>query len=200
MSKIEQGGMSKAEQLENLFGGYRKEFEGEPLVFGSGNADSPIVLVGEAPGKDEVRLLQPFVGPAGKNLSEFLGLLGLSRESIYITNVIKYRLSRVNAKTGRVVNRPAAKEDVEKNREYLRKELEIISPGYIVTLGNVPLKAVTGDKKITVGSVHGQALKGAAGSKECILFPLYHPASILYNRSLKDEYINDIHKLAELLK
>lgn len=187
--------MSKSEQLNILYEDYKKEFAGEEIVLGDGNVDSSLLLIGEAPGKDEVRLARPFVGMAGKNLSEFLEVLGMDRESIYITNAIKYRLSKVNPQTGRVVNRPASKEEINSNRQYLLKEIEIINPRYIVTLGNVPLKAITDDHNISIGTVHGELKTVPISGKEYSLFPLYHPASIIYNRNLKDIYINDIKKL-----
>jgi len=189
--------MSKSEQLEELYREYKKEFEGKEIVTGDGNVDADILLIGEAPGKDEVRLAKPFVGMAGKNLSEFLELLGVKREGIYITNAIKYRLSTINPQTGRAVNRPASKEEIDRNREYLLREIEIISPRYIVTLGNVPLKSVTHDYGISIGSVHGEMKAVSISGREYFLFPLYHPASIIYNRKLKSVYIDDIKKLRE---
>jgi len=155
--------------------------------------------VGEAPGKDEVRLSKPFVGAAGKNLSEFLEMLDIDRESIYITNAIKYRLSKINSKTGRTINRPATKEEINLNREYLLKEIDIIKPEYIVTLGNVPLKSVMSDYNINIGDVHGKLMTVTVHSITLNLFPLYHPASVIYNQSLKKVYFEDIQKLKEIL-
>lgn len=191
--------MSKSEQLNILYEEYKKQFQGEEIVLGDGNADSRLVLIGEAPGKDEVRLLKPFVGMAGKNLTEFLEILGLGRESIYITNAIKHRLSKVNSDTGRVANRPATKEEIKNNRGYLLKEISIIKPEFVVTLGSVPLKAVTGEYDISMGSVHGKLKELELSGAAYKLFPLYHPASIIYNRSLKDVYINDIKKLKDIV-
>lgn len=152
-------------------------------------------MIGEAPGRDEVRLSRPFVGKAGKHLGEFLEQLGVERDSIYITNAIKFRLSKTDPKSGRISNRPATRDEINENRPYLLKEIEIIKPAIIVTLGNVPLRAVTGDFGINIGSTHGKisTLNILDGSYR--LFALYHPASIIYNRSLKDTYINDINKL-----
>lgn len=190
--------MSKSEQLNILYEEYKKQFQGEEIVLGDGNADSRLVLIGEAPGKDEVRLSKPFVGMAGKNLTEFLEILGLGRESIYITNAIKHRLSKVNPGTGRVANRPATKEEIKNNRGYLLKEISIIKPEFVVTLGSVPLKAVTGEYDISMGPVHGELKELELSGAAYKLFPLYHPASIIYNRSLKDVYINDIKKLRDI--
>lgn len=191
--------MEKKYAINDLYKEYKSEFEGEEIVLGEGNLDAKLLLIGEAPGKDEVRLSRPFVGMAGKNLDEFLDIIGIERESIYITNAIKYRLSKVNPKTGRVVNRPATQEDINKNREFLIREIEIIMPEYIATLGNVPLKAVTNRNDITIGEVHGNIMPINLQGREYKLYPLYHPASTIYNRSLKDAYIKDIRKLSDLL-
>ena len=185
--------------LEAVYTEYRKECEGKEIVVGDGNVNAELLLIGEAPGKDEVRLGKPFVGMAGKNLSEFLEILGLSRDSIYITNVIKYRLSKLNEKSGRVVNRPALPQEIRQNQNYLKKELTIIKPQYIVTLGNVPLRAVTDKMDYTIGEMHGKTHKIMIQDHEYNLFALYHPASVIYNRSLKDTYIEDIQKLKSII-
>ena len=111
--------MIKAELIKKLYEEYMEHFPGKEIVLGEGNINAQLLLIGEAPGKDEVKLLKPFVGVAGKNLSEFLDILKIGREEIYITNAIKYRLSETNAKTGRIVNRPALKEEIEQNRATL---------------------------------------------------------------------------------
>jgi len=191
--------VAKTEELAELYREYEAEFRGEEIVLGDGNEDSFLLLVGEAPGKDEVRLGKPFVGAAGKNLAEFLELLGIGRESVYITNAIKHRLSRVNGKTGRIVNRPATVEEINKNRRYLLKEVDIIKPRYIVTLGNVALRAITGDQGMSVGQVHGRINNVNVLGREYNLYPLYHPASIIYNRSLKDVYTEDVVRLKQIL-
>ena len=80
--------MSKSERLNNLYDLYKKEFDGEEIVLGDGNVESGLILIGEAPGKEEVLNSKPFVGTAGKNLAKFLDKLGLRREDIYITNAI----------------------------------------------------------------------------------------------------------------
>jgi uracil-DNA glycosylase family 4 len=192
--------MSKEKELSSLYKEYKELFKGEEIVLGDGNIDARLMLVGEAPGKDEVRLGKPFVGMAGKNLNEFLALLGIDRKDIYITNAIKYRLFKINPLTGRVVNRPATKDDISRNRGYLLKEISIIDPMYIVTLGNVPLKAlVDGHSRMTIGKVHGKLKTIVLSGNEYRLFPLYHPASIIYNKALRDIYVGDIKKLKELI-
>lgn len=190
--------MLKQELLKNLYVEYSKQFHGKEIVLGSGNIECKLLLIGEAPGKDEVRIGKPFVGTAGKNLSEFLDIIKLKREEIYITNAIKYRLSEVS-KTGRLVNRPAKKEEISENREYLLKEISIINPEYIVSLGNVPLKSVTGDYNASIGSVHGALLTVMIFNKEYGLIPLYHPASVIYNQSLRAVYKSDIENMRNMI-
>lgn len=191
--------MSKLELIKQLYNRYTEAFANEEIVLGEGNIDAKLLLIGEAPGKDEVKLSKPFVGAAGKNLSEFLSILKIDREAIYITNAIKYKLSKTNDKTGKVVNRPALREEIDQSKEFLLQEIKIIDPLYIVTLGNVPLKSVTGDNNITIGTVHGTTAKVSLLNKEYNLFPLYHPASIIYNRGLKEVYLKDIESLRTLI-
>ena len=165
-----------------------------PLVFGEGKINADILLCGEAPGKDEVAQGRPFVGKAGANLSEFLCFLGLKREDIYITNAVKYRPFKVSEK-GTVSNRTPSLKELFSERESLLKEIGIVAPKIIVTLGNSPLRSVTGDKKEVIGDVHGSIIK----SGEYSIFPLYHPASIIYNRSLKEVYLSDLAELKNVI-
>ncbi len=178
--------------LEQLCCEYVQEFKDKEMVLGHGCLDSPIVIIGEAPGKDEVKQGKPFVGAAGKNLNEFIEVLEISRDDLYITNAIKYRLGRLNPKTGRIVNRPATMKDIKENQKWLHKEIQLLKPQIIVTLGNVPLKAITNNFGISIGDMHGTLHECNLSGKVYKLFPLYHPASIIYNRSLKDVYQQDM--------
>ncbi|NMB33621.1 MAG: uracil-DNA glycosylase [Clostridium sp.] len=191
--------MPKSEKLNELYMTYRKVFDAEDIVLGDGNINSRMVLVGEAPGREEVQQGKPFVGAAGKNLMEFLNRLEVKRENIYITNTIKYRLSKVNTDTGRIINRASTKKEIEENRGYLLKEINIIRPEFIITLGNTPLYAISG-RNIKIGDVHGKIQKIDVLGIEYKLFPLYHPASIIYNRKLKVVYYEDIEKLREITR
>lgn len=184
----------KKEKLENLEIECRQE-SSEPIVFGEGNSEAKLVLVGEAPGAKEVELGRPFVGQAGKNLDEFLEILELKREDIYITNVVKIRPYKISEKTGRKSNRPPSKDEIAKFRRYMEEEIHTIQPKVVVTLGNVPLKSVSGDQKITIGEFHGEAIE----KEGYYIFPLYHPASIIYRQELKKTYIEDLHKLKEFI-
>lgn len=187
--------MQKEKEYEKIKNSCLGESE-ETVVFGEGNLNAQIVLVGEAPGSKEVELKKPFVGQAGKNLDEFLDTVQLKREDIYITNVVKIRPYRINEKTGRKVNRPPNKEEIEKYSKVLFKELDVIKPRLIVTLGNVPLKTLTNNKNIKVSEAHGEVIK----VKEKTIFSLYHPAAVIYNRKLKDVYLKDLVKLKDYVK
>ncbi len=170
--------------------------EDKPLVLGEGKEDVPVLmLVGEAPGETEVLKRRPFVGKAGKNLDEFLTLARLNREDIFVTNTVKIRPTE-KGPTGRTRNRAPNKEELSLFVPWLLKEIQAVRPRALVTLGNVPLKALT-DGKTTVGGCHGQWLESRAGVP---LFALYHPASIIYRRALAPVYEQDVLTLAETLK
>lgn len=170
--------------------------EEEGMVFGEGNIHCKLMLVGEAPGAKEIELGRPFVGQAGKNLDEFIEILNIQREDLYITNTVKIRPYKVNIKTNRKSNRPPSAKEIEKYRPILLKEIEIIKPKIIVSLGNHSLRAVSGNKKISIGDVHGKSL---FLENDSILYPLYHPAAIIYNRSLKEVYLKDLNNLKEIM-
>lgn len=192
--------MDKLKDLERIYNQYQKEFSEEEVVTGGGNPESHILLVGEAPGREEVKQGRPFVGAAGKNLDEFLALLNLTREDVYVTNAIKHRVSCVSKTTGRVCNRPSTKKEVRDGRDYLMREIETIRPRFIVTLGNVALSAVLGDNSEGIGAMHGRLNEFKLDRNIFLLYPLYHPASIIYNRKLKQIYADDIFNFKNILE
>ncbi len=167
------------------------------MVFGEGPAGAQLCLIGEAPGAEETRLARPFVGRAGKNLDEFLTAVGLQRADIYITNVVKFRPSKTSAK-GTLSNRPPDKDEVACMKPLLLREIEAVHPRVVVTLGNVPLKCLLGISA-TIGAHHAVPATGHALSHTFMLFPLYHPASVIYNPALKAVYDQDLLKLRRLL-
>jgi DNA polymerase len=186
-------------RLSNLYKEYADKFAGNEFVFGCGCTEPKLLLIGEAPGREEVKLSRPFSGAAGKNLDDFLRLAGISRDDIYITNAIKYRLSKVSPKTGRLSNRPATRDEIMSSRVFLLKEIELISPACVVTLGNVPLRAVMGDLSLSIGQMHGRPVCERVGHRELMIFPLYHPASVIYNQGLKQTCEDDILKLRDTI-
>ena len=170
--------------------------EDKPLVLGEGKDLRPVLmLVGEAPGETEVIKRRPIVGKAGKNLDEFLTLARLNREDIFVSNAVKIRPTEIGP-TGRTRNRAPNKEELSLFIPWLMKEIKAVNPRYLVTLGNVPLKALT-ENKNTVSHCHGQWLESQTGVP---LFALYHPASIIYRRALAPVYEQDVLTLAEALQ
>lgn len=194
----------KSLELENLNRIYKSKlqehFKDEvPLVFGDGNLDSKIVLIGEAPGKTEVEQGKPFVGQAGKNLEEFISILGIKREDLYITNIVKFRPVKFNPETGRESNRTPVKEEVKICTDLIKAELSIVAPKLVVSLGNIALRCILKDDKASIGILHGNPLNVSFSQVNFTLFPLYHPASIIYRRELKSTYIEDLHKLKKFI-
>lgn len=173
------------------------------FVYGCGPENAGVMLIGEAPGKDEVRLGRPFVGKAGAILDEILNATGIKRERLYITNVVKYRLARPGKRPGTYANRPASPQEVRLSLPWLGEELCRIRPELVLTLGNVPLRALCflGNRGILeIGSCHGKAIDIDVNGFRTIHVPLYHPASQIYNRSLKavfDEDFKAVRRLCE---
>ena len=168
------------------------------IVFGDGNPNAEILLLGEAPGREEIEQGKPFVGKAGKNLDEFLKVPGLLRKDIYITNVVKSRPYKINPKTGRASNRPPTKQEISDFKPFLIEEINCVSPKLILTLGNVALNAVI-DEKVTIGNMHGEITSSSPALRGIKVYPLYHPASIIYNQSLKESYMKDLLNLRIIL-
>ena len=171
------------------------EEEKKVLVFGDGSPGADVMMIGEAPGEQETLQGRPFVGKAGKNLDEFLGLARMDRGEIFVTNTVKIRPTD-RGPTGRPRNRAPNKEELSLFVPWLLREIEAVRPRALVTLGNVPLKALTGEKS-TVGACHGQWLDSRAGVP---LFSLYHPASVIYRRALAPVYEQDVLALAASLE
>lgn len=166
------------------------EEERKVLVFGEGSVGAPVMMIGEAPGEQESLQGRPFVGKAGKNLDAFLEQAGMDRRELYVTNTVKFRPTKRSA-AGRTVNRPPTQEEIRLFLPWLLKEIELVGPRCVITLGNVPLKALIGHGSV-IGDLHGQLLDWN-GRK---LFPMYHPASVIYNPSLKEVYRRDIERFA----
>ena len=171
---------------------FRNLYEGERkvLVFGEGLVGAPVMMIGEAPGEQESLQGRPFVGKAGKNLDAFLAQAGMDRAALYVTNVVKFRPTRTSA-AGRTVNRPPTQEEVRLFLPWLLREINLVNPKYIITLGNVPLKALTGRGSV-IGEMHGQFVDWQGRQ----LFAMYHPASGIYNPGLKEVYSRDIATFA----
>ena len=153
-------------------------------VFGVGNPEARVLIVGEAPGKNEDLQGEPFVGAAGKYLNELLAIAGLSREDVYIANVLKCRPPS---------NRDPRPEEIQACTPFLREQTRTINPEYIVTLGNFSTKFIL---KTDVGITHG-TLQRAGRFK---VFPIFHPAAALYDSKKREALENDFATLGELLR
>jgi uracil-DNA glycosylase len=166
------------------------------MVYGEGPVGARIMFVGEAPGAEETRLSRPFVGRAGRNLDEALRVIALERGEVYITNVVKFRPTKVSAR-GTLSNRPPSKEEIACMLPHLLREIEAAAPEVVVTLGNVPLKSLVGDQSAVIGVCHAQPMPARAGAHNYTLFPLYHPASVIYNPALQAVYARDLSALRQ---
>lgn len=150
------------------------------LVLGGGNPDADIVFIGEAPGKKEDEQGLPFVGASGRFLNEMLGAAGLARSDVYITNIVKYRPPN---------NRDPTRDEKNAFWPYLLRQLEIIQPKVIITLGRHSMENFIPEAKIS--TQHGQAQKVTLHDSEYLVIPLYHPAAALYNGSKRSVLIDD---------
>lgn len=185
--------------LNEIYSQIEKNSQYNEFVWGAGDENADIMLIGEAPGKEEIKCGKPFTGAAGANLTKFLNALNLSRENIFITNVCKFRPTKTSAKNT-VSNRTPTRAEVKDAQPFLHMEIAAISPKIIVTLGNTALYAVSGDPKLKISGAHGKISHIEIMGTKYELFALYHPASIIYNPSLKSTYYSDLEKLAELIK
>ncbi|MFZ2187297.1 MAG: uracil-DNA glycosylase [Candidatus Moraniibacteriota bacterium] len=159
-------------------------------VPGDGSASAEIMFVGEAPGKNEDLQGIPFVGAAGKFLSEMLTTIHLKRADIYITNVVKYRPPN---------NRDPLPEEIAACMPWLHEQIKIIQPKIIVTLGRHAMEHFIPGKKIS--DVHGQAFRRTFDDiGEQIFFSLYHPAAALYNGGMRETLKKDFSKIPALLE
>jgi DNA polymerase len=159
------------------------------VVFGSGNADADLMFVGEAPGANEDKQGIPFVGQAGKLLTKLLNEIGLDRSEVFVCNTVKCRPPN---------NRDPHPNEIESCNEYLRRQVELIQPTVICTLGNFSTKLLRGDNT-GISRLHGQAEVRTIGARAIRLYPLYHPAAALYTPSNLEVLRADFQRIPELL-
>jgi len=150
------------------------------LVLGDGHPDAEIVFIGEAPGRAEDEQGLPFVGASGRFLNEMLEAAGLVRADVYITNIVKYRPPN---------NRDPLPEEKREFWPYLMRQLEIIQPKVIITLGRHSMECFIPNAKIS--QQHGVPKKVKYHESEFLVIPLYHPAAALYNGSMRQTLIDD---------
>ena len=159
------------------------------VVFGSGNADADLMFIGEGPGAEEDRQGLPFVGRAGALLTELLGEIGLSREDVWISNVVRCRPPG---------NRDPQPEEIEACQPYTHSQVELIEPRVIATLGNFATKLLTGNPT-GITRVRGTPQVKRMGGRAVFLMPLFHPAAALRTPSLVETLREDFAKLPELM-
>ncbi len=159
------------------------------VVFGAGDADADLMFVGEAPGANEDRMGLPFVGQAGKLLDRLLGEIGLERGQVFIANLLKCRPPG---------NRDPQPGEIEACQGYLARQVELIQPKVVCTLGNFSTKLLREDST-GITRLHGQAEVRVVGERAVRLYPLYHPAAALYTPSMLETLRADFAGIPELL-
>ncbi|HXA55416.1 MAG TPA: uracil-DNA glycosylase [Solirubrobacteraceae bacterium] len=159
------------------------------VVFGAGNADADLMFVGEAPGASEDEQGLPFVGAAGKLLEKLLGEIGLARADVFIANTLKCRPPG---------NRDPQPVEIENCREYLYRQVELIQPRVICTLGNFATKLLREDPT-GITRLHGQPEVREVGRRAVRLYPIFHPAAALYTPRMLQTLREDFMRLPELL-
>lgn len=157
------------------------------LVMGEGSPEADILLIGEAPGRREDEAGRPFVGASGRFLDEMLVAAGLSRDDVYITNIVKYRPPN---------NRDPSPEEKAAFWPYLVRQIEVISPKIIITLGRHSGAAFVSG--LVISRDYGQPRQVQLGDKQYLLVPLYHPAAALYNGSMRQVLVEDFVRAVEL--
>jgi DNA polymerase len=159
------------------------------VVFGSGSPTAELMFVGEAPGFHEDKQGVPFVGAAGKLLSKLLESIGLSRDEIYIANVIKCRPPG---------NRDPLPEEIQACEGHLFRQIELIQPKLVATLGNFATKLLSG-KPNGITQVHGREQEVVLGGNPVTLYPIFHPAAALYTPRMLQVLEEDFRRIPELL-
>ena len=159
------------------------------VVFGVGNPHADLMFVGEAPGFHEDKQGVPFVGQAGKLLDKLLGGIGLERSEVYIANVLKCRPPG---------NRDPQPDEIESCEPHLFRQIELIQPRVVATLGNFATKLLSG-KPTGITRVHGQDQEVTLSGNRVLLYPLYHPAAALYTPAMLNVLQEDFRRIPELM-
>jgi len=174
---------------------YKFRIENKNLpVIGQGNHDAEIMFIGEAPGKNEAQTGFPFCGASGKILDELLAYIGMNREKVYITNIVKDRPP---------LNRDPSPEEIEIYGPFLDRQIEIIQPKVIVGLGRYSMEYVMRkfgleSKLGTISKLHGQVFDTTLPYGKVKIIPLYHPAVAVYNSHTKDILKKDFEILKKV--
>jgi uracil-DNA glycosylase family 4 len=159
------------------------------VVFGSGDPAADLMFVGEAPGFHEDKQGVPFVGAAGKLLDQLLSGIGLTRADVYVANVLKCRPPG---------NRDPMPDEIEACEAHLWRQIELIQPRVVATLGNFATKLLSG-RPTGITRVHGQEQETTLGGRSVLLYPLYHPAAALYTPRMLEVLKSDFARIPELI-
>jgi uracil-DNA glycosylase len=159
------------------------------VVFGAGDADADLMFVGEAPGRHEDEAGLPFVGQAGKLLDRLLGEVGMERGDVFVANTLKCRPPG---------NRDPQPGEIDACQDYLRRQVELIEPRVVCTLGNFATKLLRGDPT-GITRVHGRPEVAVIGERAVRLYPLFHPAAALYTPATLDTLREDFARIPALL-
>lgn len=159
------------------------------VVFGAGDPDADLMFVGEAPGAEEDRTGLPFVGRSGRLLDQLLAGIGITREEVFIANVVKCRPPD---------NRDPASAEIEACRSYLERQVQLIEPRLVCTLGNFATKLLSGDPT-GITKVHGAAKRTEIGASQVTLLPLFHPAAALRSPKYAAGLREDFARIPQLL-
>jgi uracil-DNA glycosylase len=161
----------------------------QTVVFGSGNADADLMFIGEAPGANEDKQGLPFVGQAGRLLDTLLSEIGLERADVFIANVLKCRPPG---------NRDPLPQEIDACQDYLFRQIELIEPRVICTLGNFSTKLLRADPT-GITRLHGREEVRQIGPRRVRLYPIYHPAAALYTPKMLEVLREDFQRLPGLL-
>lgn len=160
------------------------------VVFGSGDPNAELMFVGEAPGFHEDRQGVPFVGQAGKLLDRLLEGIGLGRSDVFVANVLKCRPPG---------NRDPQADEIEACEPHLFRQIELIEPKVVATLGNFATKLLSG-RPLGITRVHGQEQEVTLGGRRVLLYPIYHPAAALYTPAMLKVLESDFARIPALLQ
>ena len=162
----------------------------QTVVFGSGNADADLMFIGEAPGANEDKQGLPFVGQAGRLLDQLLGEIGLTRAEVFVVNTLKCRPPG---------NRDPLPQEIDACQDYLFRQLELIEPRVVCTLGNFATKLLRGDPGTGITRLHGREEIRRIGPRRVRLYPIYHPAAALYTPKMLETLREDFSGIPALL-
>lgn len=177
------------EQMEENYGDLPLVSRATDIVPGEGNPSAEIMFIGEAAGRNEAIQRRPFVGLAGKLVDRQLDAIGIQRKDVYISNVVKCRPPD---------NRDPLPEEIASFAPYLDKEIEIINPKLIITLGRFSMGKFIADAKISL--IHGRLHKVSFQGKTRFVLPFYHPAAALRQGKVMDLFVADFLKVPKILE